>query len=144
MTDLAIEKFWPFVLSATITMAWLFVFPAPFPKNADPLLGSMVAASAVLIGFLATAKTIIFTLTEKAIFLKLKQSGYNDVFFSYLKNAYTCGTILLVLSILGFFVCEDNIPVPKIYTTCLVFSGALAISTFHHFVSILFKVLKKV
>jgi hypothetical protein len=115
-----------------------------FLRNPDPLLGSMVAASAVLIGFLATAKSIIFTLTEKAIFLKLKQSDYNKVFFSYLKNAYSCGTLLLVISILGFFVCEDNITKPQIYTTCLIFSGALAISTFHRFVSVLFKVLKKV
>lgn len=144
MDGLWIEKVRPLVLSITLTLAWAFLFSAPFPKKPDALLGSMVAASAVLMGFLATAKTIVVALTKSDIFLKLKEKNYDGIFLAYLKDAFSSGTVLLVWSIVGFFVCDENIDTPKIYSALLIFLAALSIATFHRVVSVLFKFLSHV
>jgi hypothetical protein len=98
------ERLWPYLAGVVVTAIWWCGFGAPFPDHPDGLLAASGGASAVLVGFLATAKTIILSVGNTEVFARFKAGGFTRLLFSYLYEALLFGIMLLVVSIMGFFV----------------------------------------
>lgn len=144
MSGLFIERVWPYVFAAVMTILWWRISSATFPTNAGPLLGATGTVSAVLVGFLVTAKAIVLGLTGSAVFKTLVSSGYNKVLFSYLFEAELGGIFLLVVSMVGFFVADPIGSVPFVYQILWIVGAFAALGTFTRVIVLLFGFLRRV
>lgn len=140
MSPLNIERSYPYVISIAVTLLWSYFAINTFPHKAEALLGAAVAASSVLVGFLATAKVVVFALTGSAIFIQIKKAGYSDIFISYILESVLASMAFLVWSLSGFFLGEEALP--HTYTIVFVFLSALSILSFFRVLFSLFKFLK--
>ena len=68
ISPLNTERSYPYFISIAVTLLWSYFAINSFPNRAEGLLGAAVAASSVLVEFLATAKVIVFALTGSAMF----------------------------------------------------------------------------
>lgn len=67
------------------------------------LLSASISASAILVGFIATAKSILMALPPDGIRKNLNESGYIDDLASYLSHAMIGNLAFCVLNMAGFF-----------------------------------------
>lgn len=141
--DQLIERTWPYAIALLITFFWWTVLQAPFPSNPDGLLAASGGASAVLVGFLATAKTVILAITSERVFQKLKAGGFTRLLFGYLYEAIFFGVAFLVVSILGFFV-EDPGLGRLVFSLSWVLFGSVALMLYVRITRLLFRVLDHV
>ncbi|THK35142.1 hypothetical protein EHS39_26125 [Ensifer sp. MPMI2T] len=142
--SLALEKTWPYALSGLVAAIWWLYLDKPFPSNAGDLLGATGNVSAVLVGFLITAKAIVLSLTNTPVFTRLAETGYNKVFFNYIYEAEVAGILLLVCSIAGFFAMSDQGLTPTWFQVAWVSACLLTISLFFRVVTMIFSFLKQI
>jgi hypothetical protein len=142
--SLTLEKAWPYAVSAAVVALWSLYLGRPFPSNAGDLLGATGNVSAVLVGFLITAKAIVLSLTNTPVFSRLVQTGYNKVFFNYIYEAEVAGILLLVCSIAGFFAMSDVGATPTWFQFAWVSACLLTISLFFRVVTMIFSFLKQI
>lgn len=140
MSQLA-EKSWPYVFTAILVAGWWWGLKAPFPAASDGLLAASGGASAVLVGFLATSKAIILSVSASAVFAKIKNGKYHTLIFDYLYQAIIFGMAFLVVSLLGFFVDRDP-AAPSWFAALWVTLGICSFLLFLRITRILFKMLK--
>lgn len=136
----AIERIWPYAAAIAVLAFWWIVLQAPFPPNPDGLLAASGGASAVLVGFLATAKTVILAITGARVFQKLKAGGFTKLIFAYLYEAIFAGVAFLVVSVIGFFI-EDHAGNRLLFSAVWVFMGAVALMLYVRITHLLFKML---
>ena len=141
MNPLQREKYWPYAATAVVALAWHYCLYSRFPEEPNDLMLATGTASAVLIGFLATAKAIILGLTGTPVFKALKDSGYHTILFRYLFEATATGLLLLVLSVVGFFFPKDKMPLW--FDHLWVIAAASALFTFMRVVGKLFRLIEK-
>ncbi len=142
LSGLRIEAVWPYIAAAMLFAGWWFIFDGTFPKHSTGLLAATGTVSAVLVGFLVTAKAIVLGLTGTSVFKKLVETGYNGVFFRYLYEAEVIGLVLLCVSILGFFVAGKGGAVPVWYSAVWVMAAFLSLCTFIRVMNLLFSFLR--
>jgi len=120
---------------------WWFCLARPFPQASDGLLAASGGASAVLVGFLATAKTVILSVSSSEVFKRLKQGGFHNLLFNYLYEAIVAGMVFLLVSIVGFFINREPVT-PDWFALCWVASGLFSLFSFARITHLLFKMLK--
>lgn len=130
----------PYLFAIGVTAIWWFVGCQTFPSQPSGLLAASGGASAVLVGFLATAKTVILSLSGAKVFKALKEAGFTKALFGYLYWAIIWGILFLILSVVGFFV--TDVATPSWFPVLWVFCGALALSLFVQITNLLFKLLQ--
>lgn len=140
--SLLIERIWPYVGAAAGTAIWFYVAGAKFPEKPDGLLGATGNAVAVLVGFLASSKAIVLSVSASAVFEKLSAAGYSQLLFAYLYEAIAAGMLLLVVSFIGFFF--DSSALSIWYKSAWVAISLAALFCFFRVVGILFKLLRHV
>lgn len=136
-----VERTWPYLLAVTIGALWWFGFGRPFPNDSDGLLAASGGASAVLVGFLATAKTVILSVSSSDVFKRLKDGGFHELLFNYLYEAIVAGMFFLLVSILGFFVTRTP-AAPDWFSLVWVVAGLASLFSFARITHLLFKMLK--
>lgn len=100
----ATEKWYPLVGSILITALYLkFWRITIFQSSIDNLFSSIITISAITIGFLATIKTIIFSINNQYIIKQLKNAGVFNEFIDYIMATVYCCFILAILSGIGLF-----------------------------------------
>lgn len=100
--SLAWEKSYPWIGGAVVLVGTgLAACRWGVPSNATPLLNSFVSTSGILVGFLATAKTILLAIEEKRIIQQMKTQGYYGLFVTYLVQATYSALLLALLSSVG-------------------------------------------
>lgn len=142
--SLFLERTWPYFFSAIVVVAWFFYLERPFPSNASDLMSATGNVSAVLVGFLITAKAIVLSLTNTPVFQRLTQTGYNKVFFNYIYEAEVAGIILLVLSLIGFFVMNSSGMTPVYFQCGWLLACLLTVTLFFRVVTMIFRFLKQI
>lgn len=142
MTSLTIERYWPYAAAIFSALAWLS-FGRAFPSDAGDLLTAGGTTSAVLVGFIATAKAIILSVAGSPVFKQIKEAGYHSALFLYLYEATLSGIIFLLICILGFFVIEPEIKMPTWYSFLWVLTGSWALYAFFRVLHLIFKLLEK-
>jgi hypothetical protein len=141
MTALKIERWWPYLASIAVFLVWWFLFDKTFPKTVDGLMAASGTVSVVLVGFLGTAKAIVLSISSSAVFQRLKASGYHHVLFQYLFESLTAGVILLIVSLIGFFLPEDH--PQRWFEIVWVLSCSATIFLYIRTTSILFKLVRQ-
>jgi len=141
MSALIREKLGPYLGAAIALAGWYYGLHAVFPPKPDNLMLATGTASAVLIGFLATAKAIVLGLTNSPLFHALKETGYHKILFRYFFEAVVAGTLLLVVSVAGFFFKEGDMPLW--FDVCWVAIAITAMLNYLRIVSVLFKLIEK-
>lgn len=143
MSGKNIETFWPYIFATGFTIFWWKYLGSTFPTNASALIGATGTVSAVIVGFLVTAKAIVVGLTGTPVFKKLASSGYKGFFYRYILEAELGGLTLLIVSLVGFFVLDDNGFANLCYRIIWIFTAVISICLFVRVVYILFLFLKK-
>ena len=139
--SLRFERTWPYAIGAIGWLIWWRLLGSPFPFPADPLMGASGTVSAVLIGFIGTAKAIVLGLADSAVFKQLKAAGYMKLLFNYMYEAVLVGLSLLVISIIEFFLPHGSVPkpVPGWFAGLWIFLGTTAVLLYIRAVNHLFK-----
>jgi len=92
---------WIFGIAAAL-LAWLL--DASLPEDGDKfsaLLSASISVSAILVGFLATMKSIVMAVPS--VLDRLRQTEYLTDLANYLSTATAANLVFCVLNIAGFF-----------------------------------------
>jgi len=143
MSGKILEASWPYIVPLAFCLLWWHYLGGIFPFDASALIGATGTVSAVIVGFLVTAKAIVVGLTGSPVFKKLVSSGYNGIFYRYILEAELGGLLLLIVSLVGFFVLGPLGEAPFVYKGIWIFSAVSSISLFVRVVYILFLFLKQ-
>lgn len=142
MTALALERWWPYALTAIGTALWYWPLNAAFPANATDLMLATGPTAAVLVGFVATVMAIVLTITGSPVFRALRKAGYHHDLFRYLFEAALWGMVFLSLSLIGFFVSTEK-ATPVWFEAAWVAAAFATLWTFVRVFQIVFKLLKQ-
>lgn len=91
---------WLFGIAAGI-LAWLLEAPLPEGEKFSALLSASISVSAILVGFLATMKSIVMAVP--LVVSRLEQADYLSLLANYLSSATGANLFFCVLNIAGFF-----------------------------------------
>jgi hypothetical protein len=144
LTARAIENWAPWIGAGLFLAAYHWWGKAPWPKEPDALLGASGGAAAVLIGFLATAKAIVLSLSGTRLYRTLRDAGYHEDMLNYILSATLAGLVFMVFSIAGFFVLTKGMAPPFWYPRIWFFLGTVSLLLFWRFTNILFRMLRHV
>lgn len=106
LTPLRRERLAPFVLGVLVTIAcWLLwsrgLFRLPI-RNADSYLAAVVTLGGVMAGFMATLKTLLYSMDART-FGRLQKSGYLRDMLRYISEAIWGSLLMCVVALVGFF-----------------------------------------
>ncbi|MHB9108550.1 MAG: hypothetical protein ACYDCO_15950 [Armatimonadota bacterium] len=97
------ERVYPYIVGAVIAVGSFLILQfafheRQFPETFKDLLGAAVNVSAISIGFLATAKSIVFSMEDRRIIRILKEANLYNVFIGYFMSAIHWSFLLSILS----------------------------------------------
>jgi len=94
-----IERYGPWVAATIVTGVYLYFFREyQLPPKVNNLYSSVVTICAVSIGFLATAKSILFAVHDSEIIRWIKRAGLYDLMINYIMTAIHLCFILAIYS----------------------------------------------
>jgi hypothetical protein len=143
MQALWIERSYPYALALALSAAWAGL-GALFPREGEALFGAAVTVASVFGGFLVASKAVVLSLKGSAIFEKLRASGYMDLFLGYLKEGINASILVVVFSMVGFFI-ELGPLAPfssKAFCFAWIFTSLAALLTYWRVSNLLFKMLR--
>jgi len=100
------ERYAPYMLALLSAIIW-HVTDTKLPEDSS-ILSASLTLSAILTGFLATAKTIVMSSLESAVMIRVKKSGYLVDLISYLKQAIWLSFSFCIVSLIGFFIINSD------------------------------------
>lgn len=93
------EKNYPKVLAGVALLVAWFAFPhLPHTGHAEPLLSSTINLAGIAIGFLATAKAIVYSLGSSRLMKAYRDLGYTKHLADYFMSAIYWSFFLAALS----------------------------------------------
>ncbi len=95
------ERIYPYLFAGALAVAFWYLHVA-FPAGAD-ILNASITIGAILIGFLATAKSIIATLTTEK-WQRFKATLFFGLLTSYLEEAIYASLFYCIFCMVGYFV----------------------------------------
>lgn len=95
------EKVYPYLLGLIASAIW-FRLEGTFPTG-DSLLSATLTVSGIFVGFLATSKAILISMSSPIID-ELKRSGYIEELVSYIGQAIWVNLLFCSLNVTGYFV----------------------------------------
>lgn len=101
---LLFEKFYPYLFGLIAAAFWLMA-ETIFPTG-ESLLSATLTVSGIFVGFLATSKAILISMSSPIID-EIKRSGYIEELVSYIGQAIWVNLFFCSLSVVGFFVATD-------------------------------------
>lgn len=137
MTALVFERAWPYAAGVIGLVVW-WLSDWAFPREANDLLATTSTVASVLVGFLATAKTIVLSISSTAVYQQLKHAGVMAHLFEYLASAIYAGIVVLVVCVIGFFVETGS----TVYGGAWVLAAVTALALYVRITSLLFKLLR--
>lgn len=139
------ERAWPWLGAICIVLLWRNL-GSPFPPTPDNLFSAGAGVAAVFASFLGVAKAIILSIKDSKTYQVLKERGYADDLFGYLRGGIFASVFFASLSILGFFISKDAVwhgyKVFTVFSALWILAGALSALTYIRISNILFKLLR--
>lgn len=102
MNSLLVERWYPYVFSALGVGVWL-ALEAPFPMDPKDLLTATIGFAGVLLGFMATAISVLMAMPTDSVMGELKKSGYIVDLVRYLREVMYALLVFSALSCASFF-----------------------------------------
>lgn len=96
------ERWYPWIFGiATSALVWLLDWRLPADNNLPSLLSAAISVAAILVGFMATMKSILMAVP--GLTSGIREADFLDDLASYLAAATSANLALCVLSLSGFF-----------------------------------------
>lgn len=102
---LFIEKISPYLIGFLAGLT-AYLMGVNFPKS-DSILSSTLTVSGIFVGFMATSKAILMSMSSPII-AELKSSGYIADLIGYIGSAIWINLVFCGISVLGFFLAEQS------------------------------------
>lgn len=137
--SLSFERLYPWLFGLLAASVWI-LFDLTLPRDEDKLnalLSASISVSAILVGFLATMKSIVMAIP--GVTEKLRQADYLDLLAKYLLEGTAANLTFCVLNIAGFFAWSANYP--AIYSAAWFAMGIIGLSSFWRITRIMVLVL---
>lgn len=97
-----IEKWYPFTVGGMVAALYLWLgWYKDMPPNLKELLAAVISVSAIAVGFMATAKSILFSIEKKRAVRMLKEAGEFSTLIDYLMASVNWSFLLGLLSVVG-------------------------------------------
>lgn len=113
-----IERGYPFLVGLGCALLWYKLCGGAADSQRD-LLGTLVSLSSIVVGFLATAMSIVVSAPDSSLIRELRTSGYSNDLIWYLKEPFSVGIVLVAVSILGYFLSTQELK-SAVYVGALV------------------------
>lgn len=102
------ERCYPAVFGLAAGVAWLRLDGAVTESPRD-LLATLVSLASIVVGFLATAISIVVSAPPTSLIRELRDSGYSHDLVRYLKEPFVVGLALLALAVAGYFLKPEHL-----------------------------------
>jgi len=104
------EKWYPHVFGGLVTIGFLvFHHHVTLPASTKDLFSAVITISAIAVGFLATAKSIMLSMDKKRVIRQLKEIGQYDTILQYLMSAVHWAFACSILSACALLVdCKEQ------------------------------------
>lgn len=129
------EKVYPYLFGMIAVAFWCRT-EALFPTG-DSLLSATLTVSGIFVGFLATSKSILISMSSPIID-ELKRSGYIEELVSYIGQAIWVNLLFCSISVVGYFVDTRS----EWYSLIWIGVSVCALATFIRVTHIMLKVFK--
>lgn len=129
------EKIYPYLLGLIASVLWLHM-QGTFPTG-DSLLSATLTVSGIFVGFLATSKAILMSMSSPII-EELKRSGYIEELVSYIGQAIWINLLFCSINVIGYFVSTQA----EWYSLIWIFISVCALATFIRVTHIMLKIFK--
>jgi len=129
------EKIYPYLLGLIASVLWLRM-QGTFPTG-DSLLSATLTVSGIFVGFLATSKAILMSMSSPII-EELKRSGYIEELVSYIGQAIWINLLFCSINVIGYFVSTQA----EWYSLIWIFISVCALATFIRVTHIMLKIFK--
>lgn len=98
-----VEQWYPIVGGVVFGLAYYYVLSArgPLPCSLKDLLAAVINVSAIAIGFLATAESVMLGLENKTVVARLKKINYFGFVVDYMRGALVLAFVLALVSAAG-------------------------------------------
>lgn len=107
---ITLERFYPSVLGSAVGLACLLLgFCLPVFDTTKDLFATSMGFSAISVGFLATALSIVISAPDSPALRRVVLAGKHDNLSAYLKEPFHIGLLVGSICILGFVVPEDTV-----------------------------------
>jgi hypothetical protein len=102
MTDKIFERWYPIICSFLLALLYGALFGETFYSlPIRDVLSSVLSVAGIIIGFVATAMSILFTIEKKQIILQLKDVEYYRMLIDYFASSIRWTFMLMLLSCIG-------------------------------------------
>lgn len=129
------ERIYPYLLGLIASVLWLRL-QGTFPTG-DSLLSATLTVSGIFVGFLATSKAILISMSSPII-EELKRSGYIDDLVSYISQAIWVNLLFCSINVIGYFLNTQM----EWYSLVWIGISVCAITTFIRVTHIMLKIFK--
>ncbi|MEM4721396.1 MAG: hypothetical protein QXT73_04980 [Candidatus Methanomethylicaceae archaeon] len=141
-----IERWYPLVGGIAVSsLYFLLCRQMALPTSIENLFSAVINISAIAVGFFATAKTILFSLSDRYVIRQLKKVGAFDTLIDYLLHAIKWCFLLAIITGLAFFI--DFKTKPEWQTWALsfwLFLVWVALLSSYRVITILAKILRSI
>ena len=138
--SLTFEKVHPYAFSVLVGAIWAVADAQStninFPQD-DPLLSATLTVSGIFVGFLASTKAILMSITSK-VMDQIKQTGYIEELVGYVSSAIWANLLFCLVNMIGFFGLQSV----NWYSTAWVVIATASLATFIRVTRVMLKILK--
>ena len=126
MNALLVERWYPSCLGAVAALAW-YGLDLPAPENPRELLSTLVSLASIVVGFLATAISIVVAAPEGPLIRQIRDSGYVEDLARYLREPFLFGIALVLACIAGYLMTKDALGARALTAALLWLAASLLI-----------------
>ena len=109
--SLWVEKWYPYLGGLIVFICYqLFIRPIFVLSSFCNLFSAVVSVSGIAIGFLATAKSILFSIQNRRVIKQLKDQNLYNLLIKYIMSAIRICFMLALISAAGLLIDEKNPP----------------------------------
>lgn len=137
--SLSLERRYPFYLGAIVFFVCLN-FGFSISENLKEILSATLTIAAIFTGFLATAKSILLSLSRQTM-KEMSDSGYKKILINYIAAGIWLNLILAFYSLAGFFFHGQSLPV--LYCAAWLALVVLSFSSFVRVVKVFLLILAR-
>lgn len=99
------EKWYPLAIGIIIGLCcYLVLLGNSLPSSLKELFSAATTLSGIAIGFLGSAESILFSISETNVIKQLKNTNRYKILINYFMDAINWSFLLAVLSLIGLFI----------------------------------------
>ena len=143
MQSVIVERSYPYIIGVALGAAVWFMKVTPESGRFDSMVTAAISVSAILLGFLGTAKAMLLTFRSTKFTWMKKRPRVWQLLIGYFKAALTSSFVTCLASLVLLGVSSKQIPEPAqpfvlpIWLTLF----AVSVSTFYRVVAVFFTLL---